>query len=115
MNARLRSLRGGLPGEGGSVYLIAGVRWERTTVRRDSDMGGASIDVVADHSLQPWVVGVGVAWGSLANRFGLEVRYSAADLGFRTGGDGAALGMPRINHRFGVREVGVQVGYARSF
>jgi len=56
-----------------------------------------------------------VEWGSFANRVGLEVRYSAAVLMFRTGGDGAALGMPRIDHRFGVRKVGVQVGYTRSF
>lgn len=57
------------------------------------------------------------AWsgGNLANRFGLEVRYSAAELEFRTGGDGSALGMLRVDHRFDVREVGVQVGYIGSF
>ena len=51
----------------------------------------------------------------MANRVGLEVRCSAADLEFRTGGDGSALGMPQIDHTFGVREVSVQVGYTRSF
>ena len=115
INARLGYAPGGLLGEGGSVYFVAGVHWERATVRRGSDVGGASFRAVADHTLRPWVVGVGAEWGSLANRVGLEVRYSTADLDFRTGGDGSALGMPRISHRFGVREVGVQVGYTRSF
>ena len=115
MNARLGYAPGGLLGEGGSVYVVAGVHWERATVRRGSDINGASIRVVADRTLRPWIVGVGAEWGSLANRIRLEVRYSAADLDFRTGGDGSALGMPRISHRFGVREIGVQVGYTRSF
>lgn len=115
MNARFGYAPGGLLGEGGSVYVVAGAHWERTTVRRGSDIGGRSTRIVADHTLRPWVVGVGVEWGSLASRIGLEVRYSAAELEFRTGGDGSALGMPRIDHRFRVREVGVQVGYTRSF
>ena len=114
-NARLGYAPGGLLGEGGSVYFVTGVHWERATVRRGSDIGGESIRVVADHTLRPWVAGAGVEWGSLANRVRLEVRYSAADLEFRTGGDGSALGMPRIDHGVGVREVGVQVGYTRSF
>ena len=121
MNARLGYAPGGLLGEGGSIYLVAGVHWERASVRRGggggggSDIGGRSTRTGADYTLRPWVVGVGAEWGSLANRIGLEVRYSAADLEFRTGGDGSALGMPRIDHRFGVREIGVQVGYTRSF
>ncbi len=115
MNARLGYAPGGLLGEGGSVYVVAGMHWERATVRRGSDIDGRSIRIVADHTLQPWVVGVGVEWGSLASRIGLEVRYSAAELELRTGGDGSALGMPRIDHRFRVREVGVQLGYTRSF
>ena len=100
-NARLRYAPGGLLGEGGAVYFVTGVQWERATVRRGSDIGGESIRVVADHTLRPWVAGAGVEWGNLANRVGLEVRYSPADLEFRTGGDGSALGMPRIDHRFG--------------
>lgn len=115
MNARLGYAPGGLLGEGGSVYVVAGVHWERATVRRGSDIGGEEIRSVAGHTLRPWVVGAGVEWGSLVRRFGLEVRYSAADLEFRTGGDGSALGMPRIDHRFDVREFGVQVSYSRSF
>ena len=115
MNARLGYAPGGLLGEGGSVYLVAGVHWERAFVRRGSDIGGRSTRTGADYTLRPWVVGVGAEWGSLANRIGLEVRYSTADLEFRTGGDGSALGMPRIDHRLGVREIGVQVGYTRSF
>lgn len=70
---------------------------------------------MADHTLRPWVVGVGAEWVSLANRIGLAVRHSAAVLEFHTGREGSALGMPRIDHWFGVREVGVQVRYARSF
>ncbi len=115
INARLGYAPGGLLGEGGSVYVVAGVHWERATLWRGSDIDGAAIRVVADRTLRPWVVGVGAEWGSLTNRIGLQVRYSAADLDFRTGGDGSALGIPRISHRFGVREVGVQVGYTRSF
>ena len=84
-------------------------------MRRGSDIDGRSIRSVADHTLRPRVVGVGAEWGSPASRVALEVRYSAADLEFRTGGDGSALGMPRIDHRFGVRAVGVLVGYTRSF
>ncbi|MCY3814463.1 MAG: hypothetical protein OXH15_22005 [Gammaproteobacteria bacterium] len=114
-NARLGYAPGGLLGEGGSVYFVTGVHWERATVRRGSDIGGDSIRVVADHTLRPWIAGAGLEWGTLANRVGLEVRYSAAALEFRTGGDGSALGMPRIDHRFGVRAVSVQVGYTRLF
>ena len=88
---------------------------ELATVRRGSDIGGRSTRTGSDYTLRPWIVGAGAEWGSLASRIGLEVRYSAADLKFRTGGDGSALGMPRIDHRFGVREIGVQVGYTRSF
>ncbi len=91
------------------------MHWVGVTVRRGSDIDGESIRVVADHRLRPWVAGAGVEWGGRPNRVGLEVRYSAAALEFRTGGDGSALGMPRIDHRFGVREVGIQVGYTRSF
>ena len=115
LNARLGYAPGGLLGEGGSVYVVTGVHWERATVRRGSDIGGEAIRVVADHTLWPWVAGVGVEWKALTGQIGLEVRYSAAELEFRTGGDGSALGMPRIDHRFGVREVGVQVGYTRAF
>ncbi len=115
MNTRLGYAPGGLLGEGGSVYVVAGVHWERAIVRRGSDIGGEAIRVVADRTLRPRVIGVGVEWGSLVRRFGLEVRYSAADLEFRTGGDGSALGMPRIDHRFDVRDIGVHVGYSRSF
>ena len=114
-NVRLGYAPGGLLGEAGSVYLITGAHWERATVRRGSDIGGESIRSEADHTLRPWVAGAGVEWGSSANRVRLEVRYSAADLEFRTGGDGSALGMPRIDHRFGVREIGVRAGYVRSF
>ena len=115
LNARLGYTPKGLLGEGGSVYVVAGVHRERVTVRRGSDIGGESIRVANNHTLRPWVAGVGMEWGSVANRIGLEVRYSEADLEFRTGGDGSALGMPRIDHRFSVREIGVQVGYTRSF
>lgn len=115
MNARLGYAPGGLLGEGGSVYAVAGVHWERATVRRGSDNGRQSTRRADDYTLRPWVAGVGVEWGDLKSRIGIEVRYSAADLRFRTGGDGSALGMPRIGHRFRVREVGVLVGYTRSF
>lgn len=114
-NARLGYAPGELLGEGGSVYFVTGMHWERAIVRRGSDIGGDSIRVMADHTLRPWVAGAGMEWGSFANRVGLEVRYSAANLEFHTGGDGSVLGMPRIDHRFGVRTVGVQVRYTRSF
>ena len=91
-NARLGYAPGGWLGESGSVYFVTGVHWERATVRRGSDIGGEAIRVVADHTLRPWVAGAGVEWGSLANRVGLQVRYSAADLEFRTGGDGRRSG-----------------------
>jgi len=115
MNARLGYAPGGLLGEGGSVYVVAGVHRERATVRYGSDIRGEAIRIVADHTLRPWMAGVGIEWGSLASRIELEIRYLTADLEFRSGGDGSALGMPRIDHRFDVREVGVQVGYTRSF
>ena len=115
VNARLGYAPGGVLGEGGSVYSVTGVHWLRAIVRRGSDIGTESIRNVADHTLRPWVVGAGVEWGSRANRVGVEVRYAAADLEFRTGGDGLAIGMPRIDHAFALREVSVQVGYTRSF
>ena len=114
-NIRLGYAPGGLLGEGGSVYFVTGLHWLRTSVRRGSDIGGESTRVVYDHTLWPWVAGAGVEWGSLANRVGLELRYTTSDLEFRTGEDGSALGKPRIDHTFGVREVSVQVGYTRSF
>ena len=114
-NARLGYAVGGLLGEGGSVYFIAGAHWERAAVLRGSDIGGESFRTEDDHTFRPWVAGAGVEWGSLANRVRLEVRYSEAELEFRTGGDGSAIGMPRIDHRFGLREIGVQAGYTRSF
>ena len=114
-NGRLGYAPGGWLGEGGSLYFVIGAHRERATVRRGSDIGGESIRAEAEHTLRPWAAGAGVESGSLANRVRLEVRYSAADLEFRTGGDGSALGMPRIDHRFGLREIGVHVGYARSF
>ena len=114
-NVRLGYAPGGVLGEGGSVYFVTGVHWLRATVRRGSDIGTESIRNVADHTLRPWVAGAGVEWGSSANRVGVEVRYAAADLEFRTGGDGLAIAMPRIDHAFALREVSVQVGYTRSF
>ena len=114
-NGRVGYAPGGLLGEGGSVYFITGLHWQRATVRRGSDIGDGSFRVAIDRTLRPWVAGAGVEWGSLANRVGLEVRYSSAALAFGSGGDGSTLTMPRIDHRFGVREVGVQVGYTRSF
>ena len=114
-NARLGYASGGLLGEGGSVYFVAGLHRLRATVRRGSDIGGESRRVAYAHKLRSWVAGAGVEWGSLTNRVGLEIRYSAADLDFRTGGDGASLGMPRIDHLVGMRDVSVQVGYTRSF
>ena len=114
-NARLGYAAGGLLGEGGSVYFLTGVHWVRATVRRGTDIGGRSNRVVHDNTLRPWVAGGGVEWGSLANRVGLEVRYSSAELEFHSGGDGSAFGSPRIDHTFGLREVSVQVGYTRSF
>ena len=114
-NARLGYAPDGPLGEGGSVYFVTGMHRVEAAVRRGSDVGGESTRVEADHTFRPWVAGAGVEWGSLANRVGLEVRYSAAELEFRTGGDGSALGMPRIDHTFRVGEVTVQVGYTRSF
>ncbi len=114
-NVRLGYAPGGLLGEGGSVYFVTGVHLVGATVRRGSDINGESIRNEGDHTLRPWVAGAGVEWGSLANRVGVEVRYSAAALEFRTGGDGSVLGMPRIDHTLSVREFGVQVSYTRSF
>ena len=115
-NARVGYVPGGLLGEGGSVYFVTGVHWLGATVRRGSDIGGESIRGRGRSHVA--AVGLpGPAWsgGALRNRVGLEVRYSAAELEFRTGGDGSAFGMPRIDHTFGLREVSVQVGYTRSF
>ena len=74
MNTRLGYVPGGLLGEGGSVYVVAGVHWERATVRRGSDIGGEAIRVVADHTLRPWVVGRASSGGAWC-----------ADLGWRSG------------------------------
>lgn len=106
---------GGLLGKGGSVYFVTGLHWLRATVRQGSDIGTERLRAVADHTLRPWIAGAGMEWGSRTNRIGVEVRHAAADLEFRTGGDGSAIGMPRIDHTFGVREWSVHVGYARSF
>ena len=114
-NARLGYAPGGLLGEGGSVYFVTGVHWLRATLGRGSDVGGRSRRVAADHTLRPWIAGAGVEWGNRANRIAAELRYAAADLAFRTGGDGSAIGSPRIDHTLGLREWSVQVGYTRSF
>lgn len=115
-NARLGYMPGGMLGAGGSVYFVTGVHWAQATLRRGSDIGGRSIrSTPSDEWLRPWVAGGGVEWGSANNRIGLEVRYSSADFEFDSGGDGSALGSPRIDHTHGLREVSVQVGYTRSF
>ncbi|MCY4515033.1 MAG: hypothetical protein OXC69_07860, partial [Candidatus Tectomicrobia bacterium] len=51
---------GGLLGEGGSVYVVTGVHWERISMRRGSDIGGESIWIVVVRTLRPWGAGVGV-------------------------------------------------------
>ena len=56
-----------------------------------------------------------VEWGSRTDRIGVELRFVAADLEFRARGDGSAIGMPRVDHAFGVGERSVHVGYSRSF
>ena len=110
-NARLGYAPGGLLGEGGSVYFITGVHWERATVRRGTDIGGESTRVMHDETLRPWVAGAGVEWGSLANRVGLEVRYTAADLAFRSGrgwvGARAAAHRPHVWRARGQRSGGL--------
>ena len=119
VNARLGYAPGGrLLGAGGSVYLVTGVHWLRAAAGRGFDDGVVSRLNEYDHTLRPWVVGAGLEWGSRANRLGVEVRYSAAELVFHTAGDGSdgsAIGRPRIYHVLRMRDWGVQVGYTRSF
>ena len=116
VNARLGYGPGaGLLGEGGSVYLVTGLHRLKATVGRGFDDGVVSRINDHDHTLRPWLLGAGLEWGSRSNRIGVEIRHAAADLNFRTAGDGSAIGKPRIDHAFDVREWGVQVGYTRSF
>ena len=115
-NARLGYAPGsGLLGEGGSVYLVTGVHWLRVHAERGFDNGVVSRVDAGDHTLRPWVAGAGLELGSRTDCIRVEVRRAAGDLELPTTGDGSAIGMPRLDHAFIMREWEVLVGYARSF
>ncbi len=117
LNAKLGMAAVGLLGEGGAAYVIVGRHWLGATMTlgfENADMSGVTPWSRALHS---WVRGVGIEFGSVANRLALEVRSvsSRAEWMDPEAGDGSALGSPRVGHAFATTEWGTFLGFVRSF
>ena len=98
-----------------SLYLVAGTRWvdaeiEARHVNRTFDIDGSR---GAERTLNPWLIGIGMEFGSAASRFDLRLGYAADDVAFGFGGD--AADDPRLGYTFDVREWAVSLGYVVPF
>lgn len=116
-NARLGYVPAGLDflGAGRSVYLLSGVHWLDTTFDAAHDNGaGISGNRRKDRGTVPWLIGAGLEFGSVADRFDLRFRYTGYDVDFGTG-DGQASHRPKLEYDFDVDEWGIYLGYTRSF
>lgn len=117
LNARIGYLPEALDflGAGRSFYLFAGMRWldadiEAAHRSERFDVAGARRE---ERTLNPWIVGAGMEFGSAGHRFDLRLSHAAYDLGFGAGSGGADD--PRLGYAFEVREWSVSLGYAIAF
>ena len=116
-NARLGYVPAGLDflGAGRSVYLLSGVHWLDTTFHAAHDNGaGIAGNRRKDRGTVPWLIGAGLEFGSVLNRFDLRFQYTGYDVDFQTG-DGQALHRPQLEYDFDVDEWGISIGYTRAF
>ena len=116
-NARLGYVPAGLDflGAGRSVYLLSGVHWLDTTFHAAYDNGaGIAGNRRKDRGTVPWLIGAGLEFGSVLNRFDLRFQYTGYDVDFQTG-DGQALHRPQLEYDFDVDEWGISLGYTRAF
>ena len=119
-NARLGYVPQGFAflGEGRSVYLISGVKWLDASFEAAFDNLEAGADAIRGVTREtrdavPWLIGGGLEFGSSKNRFDVRIHYSSWSMDYNQG-DGSAQA-PRLPHDFEVEEVGVSLGYTRSF
>lgn len=120
-NARLGHVPQGFKflGEGRSVYLISGVKWLDATFENSYDNLGHGAKAIRgvtrkSRSAVPWLIGGGLEFGSSKNRFDVRVQYSSWSIDSASG-DGLTETTAHVSDDFEVDEVGVSLGYTRSF
>ncbi len=120
-NARLGYVPRGLAflGEGRSVYLISGVKWLDATFEAAIDNGGVGADAIRGVTRKtrdavPWLIGGGLEFGGSKNRVDVRIHYSNWSMDY-VSGDGTTEASAYVPSTFDVDEVGVSLGYARSF
>ena len=117
LNAKLGMAPVGLLGDGGAAYVIVGLHRLGATMRLGFENADMSDVTPWSRALRSWVRGVGVEFGSVANRLAVEVRStsSRAEWMDPEAGDGSVLGSPRVGHAFATAEWGIFLGFVRSF
>ncbi len=120
-NARLGYVPQGFAflGAGRSIYLISGVKWLDATFESAYDNfgdGAAAIRGVTRKTRDavPWLIGGGLEFGSSTNRFDVRIHYSNWSMDYASG-SGATEQSAYVPYDFEVDEVGVSLGYTRSF
>ncbi|MCY3728178.1 MAG: hypothetical protein OXF97_04145 [Nitrospira sp.] len=120
-NARLGYVPRGFAflGEGRSVYLISGVKWLDATFEIAIDNFGAGDEAIRSvtrkkRDATPWLIGGGLEFGSSKNRFDVRIQYSSWNMDHASG-DGATEQSAYVPSTFDVDEVGISLGYTRSF
>ena len=106
-------------GEGRSIYLISGVKWLDATFESAYDNRGVGDDAIRGatrktRNAMPWLVGGGLEFGSSKNRFDVRIQYSSWSMDYASG-DGSQEDRAYVPYNFDVDEVGVSLGYTRSF
>ncbi len=120
-NARLGYVPRGFAflGEGRSVYLISGVKWLDATFEAAIDNFGVGEEAIRGvtrkkRDATPWLIGGGLEFGSSTNRFDVRIQYSSWSMDYASG-DGTTAQSAYVPTTFDVDEVGISVGYTRSF
>lgn len=120
-NARLGYVPQGLAflGEGRSVYLISGVKWLDATFEAAYDNFGHGDEAIRGvtrktRNAVPWLIGGGLEFGSSKNRFDVRIHYSSWSMDYASG-DGLTEHTAYVPNTFDVDEVGISLGYTRSF
>lgn len=106
-------------GEGRSVYLISGVKWLDATFEAAIDNKGVGDEAIRGMTRKtrdavPWLIGGGLEFGSSKNRVDVRIQYSSWSMDYASG-DGATEQSAYVPSTFDVDEVGVSLGYTRSF
>ena len=106
-------------GKGRSVYLISGVKWLDATFEAAYDNFGHGNEAIRGvtrktRNAVPWLIGGGLEFGSSKNRFDVRIHYSSWSMDYASG-DGATEQSAYVPNTFDVDEVGISLGYTRSF